>query len=102
VAAPALQVVAYHHEHVGRAAVLDRSQDAQPELGALAVAMLPGPQPEDVALAVGGDPEHHLDGPAGDLPVADLDVDDVNEQHRVHRIEPPGTATRPARPAPGR
>jgi hypothetical protein len=56
-----------------------------PVLGALpAVA---GPQTQDVALAVHGDPDRHVDGAVGDLALADLHVDAVDEQHRVHRIE---------------
>ena len=69
----AFQPVADEHEDVAGAAVLDLGQDAEPELGALAVAVLPGPQAQDVPLAVHGDPQGQVDGPVGDLALADLD-----------------------------
>jgi len=83
----ALEPVAHHDAHVGDAAVLDLGQHGQPELGALAA--VPGPQAQDVPLAVHGDADHHVDGPVGNLPVADLDHDGVHEQHRVDAIERP-------------
>jgi hypothetical protein len=86
----ALEPVADHHQHVTGAAVLDLGQHPQPVLRALAVAVLPGPQAHDVALAVGGDAEDDVDGPVGHVAVADLDVDDVDEQHRVNRVQRPG------------
>ena len=42
----ALQPVADHHAHVPHTAVLDLGQHPQPVLRSLAVAVLPGPQPE--------------------------------------------------------
>ena len=69
----AFEPVADEHQHVIDAAVLDLGQDLQPVLGALpAVA---GPQAEDVAVAVDGDGQGHVDRPVGDLPVTHLDVD---------------------------
>ena len=56
-----------------------------PVLGALTP--LTGPQPEDVAFTVHGDPDGHVDGPVGDLTLADLHVHGVDEQHRVHPVE---------------
>src|SRR4051812_22925323 len=57
-------------------------QDLQPELGAPpAVA---GPQAEDVAFPGHGDPDDHVDRLVPDLPVADLDHDRVDEDHRIH------------------
>jgi hypothetical protein len=81
-----LEPVADHHQHVAGAAVADLGEHPQPVLGALAVAVLPGPQPQDVPLAVGGDAQRDVDGPVGDLALADLDVDGVQEQHRIHRL----------------
>ena len=81
-----LEPVADQHAHVGDAAVLDLGQDPQPELGALAVAVLAGPQPQDVALAVHGDAQRQVDGAVGDLALADLHADRVDEDHRVYRL----------------
>ena len=86
----AFEPVADHHEHVAGAAAADLGEDPQPVLGAFAVAVLPGPQPQDVPLAVGGYPQRDVDGPVGDLAVADLDMDGVQEQDRVNRVQRPG------------
>ena len=51
---------------------------------ALAVAVLPGPQ------ARRGNAQHGVNGPVGHLPVPDLDVDHVDEQHCVDRIQRAG------------
>jgi hypothetical protein len=75
--------------HVVRAAVLDLAQHAQPERGALAVAVLPGPQAQDVPLTVRGDPDGQVDRPVGDLALADLDLDLVDEHGRVDRVQRP-------------
>jgi hypothetical protein len=48
--------------------------------------VLAGPQPEHVTSAVDGDAERDVDRPVGDVAVADLDVDRVDEHHRVHRF----------------
>jgi hypothetical protein len=48
----ALEPVAHQHAHVPHPAVLDLGQHPQPVLGALPVAVLPGPQAQDVPLAV--------------------------------------------------
>jgi hypothetical protein len=32
------------------------------------------------------DPDREIDGPVGDLPVADRDVDGVDEHHRIETI----------------
>lgn len=37
------------------------------------------PQPQNVAIAVEGDTDRDVDLPVGDLPVADLEVDRVDE-----------------------
>src|SRR5215475_8553959 len=83
----ALEPVADQHAYVPDTAVLDLRQHAEPELGAFPVAVLPGPQAEDVPLAVHGDAQGQVDGPVGDLALADLHVNGVDEDHRVHRIE---------------
>ena len=51
----------------------------------LPVAVLPGPQAQHVALAVHGDPQGEVDGPVGDLALADLHIDGVDENHRFSR-----------------
>ncbi len=38
---------------------------------------------------VGSDGQPRVDGPVGDLAVADLDVDAVDEQHRIDRVQRP-------------
>ena len=57
------------------------AKDREPELRSFAA--VAGPQPEEVALALDGDPDDHIDRPADDLPVADLDHDRVDEDHRT-------------------
>ena len=79
------QPVADHEEHVPHAPVLQVDQDAHPELRAFPAG--PGPQPEDVLLAVEGDADRGLDGPVGDLPIADLHHDRVHENRRVDLVE---------------
>src|SRR5215468_1086336 len=71
---PALEPVADQHAYVPDTAVLDLRQHAEPELGAFPVAVLPGPQAEDVPLAVHGDAQGQVDGTVGDLALADLHV----------------------------
>src|SRR6266571_4731418 len=51
----------------------------------LAVAVLARPQAHDVALAVHGDAQGQADGPVGDLALADLHVNSVDENHGVNR-----------------
>jgi hypothetical protein len=85
----AFQAVAHGHEHVVHAPVLDLGEHPQPVLGALAVAVLAGPQAQHVPLAVRGDADRGVDGPVGDLAVADLHVDDIDEQDRIHRVQRP-------------
>ena len=66
----AFQAVADGDAHIGHAAVLQLGEHLQPKLGTLiAVA---GPQAQDVAFPVHGDPDHHIDRLVADLPVADL------------------------------
>jgi len=48
---------------------------------------VPGPQAQDVAATVQVDPDRGLVGLVADLPVADLDVDRVDEDRRVHRLQ---------------
>ena len=62
--------VADHHAGVLDPTILQLGEHLQPELGAFpAVA---GPQPEDVTGAVDGHRESDVDGPVGDLAIADL------------------------------
>jgi hypothetical protein len=76
-----LQPVADDEEHVPHAAVTQIGEHAHPELRTLAAGA--GPQPEDVALAVEADPDRGVDRPVGDLPIADLDHDRIDEDRRV-------------------
>ena len=70
------------------AAVAQVGEHAHPELRALTAGA--GPQPEDVALAGQADPDRGVERPVGDLPVADLDHDRVDEDRRVDLIQRPG------------
>ena len=83
----AFEAVADRDADVLDAAVLQLGQHLQPELGAFAA--VTGPQPEDVAFPAHGDPDDHIDRLVADLPVADLDHDRVDEDHRIHRIQRP-------------
>src|SRR6478736_1834551 len=77
------EAVADHDAHIGSTAVLDLGEHREPELRPLSA--VAGPQPEDVALPSAGHPDGHIDGPVGDLAVADLDEDRIDEHHRIHR-----------------
>ena len=90
------QPVADQHAHVPDAAVLDLRADPQPVLGSLAVAVLAGPQAQDVALAVHGDAQREVDRPVRDLALADLHVNGVDEDHRVNRVQWPALPFRQA------
>jgi hypothetical protein len=92
----ALQAVADQQAHIARAAVLDLRQHPQPVLGALAVAVLAGPQPQDVPLAVHGDAQRQVDGPVSDLPLTDLHLDGIDEEHRIDRVQRPVLPVRQA------
>ena len=83
----AFKAVADDHAHILDATVLQLGEHVQPVFGAFTA--VAGPEPEDVAVALAGDRERDVDGPVGDLPVADLDVDGVDEDHRVDRVEGP-------------
>lgn len=54
--------------HVAGAPVLDLGQYGEPEFGSLAAAT--DPQSEDVAVAIDGHPDCHVDGPVDDLSVS--------------------------------
>jgi hypothetical protein len=81
------QAVAHDDAHVVDATVLDLGEHLQPVLGAFAAGA--DPQSEDVALAVHGHPDRRVDGTVGDLAVADLHHDRVDEHHRIDAIEWP-------------
>ncbi len=89
--------IADQHAPVADAAIAQFGEDLRPELAAAA-----GPQPEDVAAAVDGDGQRDLDRPVGDLPVADLHMNRIQEDHRTHRVERPVLPTRPSRRGPCR
>src|SRR4029077_19816348 len=93
------QTVADHHQDVPGAAVLDLGADPQPVLGPLPVAVLPGPQAQEAALAVCGDAQRQVDGPVRDLTLADLHVDRVDENHRINSLVSSGRDCHSARPS---
>jgi hypothetical protein len=57
----ALEPIAHHEAHILHAPVFDLGEHRQPEFRALAA--IPGPQPEDVALAIDRDPNDYVHGP---------------------------------------
>ncbi len=57
------------------------------QLGALAA--VTDPQPQDVPLPVHRDAQGDVDRPIGDTAIADLHLDRVDENDRVHRIQRP-------------
>ena len=71
------------------AAVLQVGQHVHPELRRLPAA-LAGPQAEHVAAPVQVDADRGVERLVADLPVADLDVDRVDEDRRVHALQRPG------------
>jgi hypothetical protein len=95
----ALEAVADQHAHVPHAAVLDLREDPQPELGALAIAVLPGPQAQHVTLAVHGDTQSQVDRPVSDLALPDLDVNGVDEHDSVNRPGSSGLLCHSAMPS---
>jgi hypothetical protein len=70
--------VAAHDERVLHAAVAQLGQKAHPELGALPAGGS-HPQTEHVAFTLQVDAHGHIDGSVGDLAIADLHHDGVNE-----------------------
>lgn len=84
----ALEAVADHDAGVGDAAVLQLGQHPQPVLGALGA--VAGPHPQDLPLSLDRDGEGEVDRAVGDLAVADLHMDRVDEDHRVDRVQRSG------------
>ena len=84
----ALQPVAAHDEGVGDAAVAQLGEHRHPELGALPAGGS-DPHPQHVAFAVQVDAHRHVDGPVGDLAVADLHHDGVDQDHRIDPVQRP-------------
>lgn len=83
----ALEAVADADQDVVDATVFQLGEDLMGELRALAA--VADPEPEDLALAGDGDTDRGGDRAVGDLPVADLDVDRVDEDDRVDAIQGP-------------
>jgi hypothetical protein len=77
-----LEAVAAHDEGVLHAAVAELGQQAHPEFGALPAGGS-YPQAQHLAFTLEVDAHGHVDGPVGDLAVADLHHDGVDQQHRV-------------------
>jgi RNA-directed DNA polymerase len=83
----ALKPVPDRDAHLLHAAVLDFGQDPRPVLRAFTADS--GPDSKDVAFAVHGDTQDDVEGLIAHLPVADLDVDGVDEDHRVDAVKGP-------------
>jgi len=81
------QAVADEEQDVVDAAIPDLAQHLVPVLGALAA--VADPEAEDLPRPVDGDPDDGVEGPVGDLAVADLDLDRVDDNHWVDRVERP-------------
>src|SRR5262249_54964697 len=84
----ALQPVAAHDERIGDAAVAQLGEYAHAKLGAFTTRGA-DPRAEHIAFAVQVDAHGHVDGPVGDVTVADLDHDGVDQDHRENAIEGP-------------
>src|ERR1039458_549260 len=65
------------------------SDKTPPELGSFPVAVLPGPQSQHVTLPIHGDAQGQVDRPVRDLPLPDLHINGVDENHRVYYVEGP-------------
>jgi hypothetical protein len=70
--------------------LISESTRAQNFAPSLSVAVLAGPQPEDVAGALHRHRQRDVDRAVRDIAVADLHVYGVDEDHRVHRIQGAG------------
>src|SRR5664280_1240467 len=86
----ALQPVADQEEHIRHAPVLRVGEHRQPELRRLPTTS-PGPDPEDVLVAVQVDPDRGVVGLVAYLAVTDLDHDRVDEHRplsngRLHQV----------------
>ena len=81
----ALESVAHQEEHIPDATVFEVDQHAHPELGAFSAGA--HPQAQYVLVAVHRDADGGVDRPVGDLAIADLDVDGVDEHRHVDRIQ---------------
>jgi len=92
----ALESIADHHADILGAPILDLGEDPGPELRTLPVAVLAGPQPQDVAGALHGHPQREVDRTVRDVAVPNLDVDRVHEDHQIHRIQGTGLPFRHA------
>jgi hypothetical protein len=79
------QAIADRDAHIRGAPILDLRQHRQPILRAFTADA--GPDPQHVAVALDGDADDDVERPVGDLPVADLQMDGVDEDHRVDRVE---------------
>ena len=84
----AFEAVAAHDQHVFDASVAQLSEHPQPVLGALAVAVA-DPDAQHMLAAVEIDAHSEIGGPVGDVAVADLDVQRVDEDDRIDSIEGP-------------
>jgi hypothetical protein len=74
-----------HTSRTPRFLISDRTRSQY--LAPFPVAVLPGPQAQHVTPAVHGDAQRQVDGPAGDLALADLHVNGIDEQDRVNGVQ---------------
>src|SRR4051812_5987351 len=86
------QAVADRDADVGGTPVLDLGEHREPVPRDLATDA--GADSEHVAAAIDGDADDDVEGPVGDLTVADLDLDRVDEDHRVDGLSSVGGCER--------
>ena len=70
----ALEPVAHDHADVVGATVFDFGEDPDPKFRSFPVAVLAGPQPEDVAGALHRHAQREVDRPVRDVTVADASM----------------------------
>ena len=97
----ALQAVADQEEHIRHTAVAQLGQHYHPKLCRLPAAVAE-PHAQDVLMALQIDPDRGIDGPVGDLAVADLDIDRVHNHRGIDRAPTAGWSRPASPPPPGR
>ena len=76
------------HDDPDHAVVVERTQRRHPKLCRLAAAVAE-PHAQDVLLALQVDPDRGIDGPVGDLAVADLHINRVQNHRGVDALQRP-------------
>ena len=85
----AFESVAADDADIGDTTVAQLREHVHPLLRALPAGRS-HPQPENVTVTLQIDADSDVDRPVGDLPVADLDHERVDQHHRIDRIERTG------------